>query len=155
MSLPSPRHLIASAVLCACVPLAAAQTPTEAELARRLDQLAAELAAVKAQLAALQRERAAASSAPNAPPAANASGAAPAATTVPATAPPAAMTAAATKPAEPSTVVTSYGEINYNRPVHASENAQADLRRFVIGLQHRTDEKTKIVSELEVEHAVS
>ena len=158
MSLPSPRHLVASAVLCAFLPHASAQTPTEAELARRLDQLAAELAAVKVQLAALQQQRAATSSAPNAPVApttANAAGTATAATATPAAVPPAPTSAAATKPAEPSTVITSYGEINYNRPVHANENAQADLRRFVIGLQHRIDEKTKIVSELEVEHAVS
>jgi len=57
-------------------------------------------------------------------------------------------------PAEPSTVISSYGEINYNRPKDGSQ-AQADIRRFVIGLQHRFDEKTKVVSELEMEHAVA
>ncbi|MDQ6638311.1 MAG: hypothetical protein M3Z15_01425, partial [Pseudomonadota bacterium] len=39
---------------------ASAQSASESELARRLDQLAAELAGVKAELAQLQRERAAA-----------------------------------------------------------------------------------------------
>jgi hypothetical protein len=52
-------------------------------------------------------------------------------------------------------VITSYGEINYNRPTRASENATADVRRFVLGYQHRFDAKTKVVTELEVEHAVS
>ena len=56
---------------------------------------------------------------------------------------------------EPATVLTSYGELNYNRPTRDSKNAVADVRRFVLGFQHRFDEKTKVVSELEVEHAVS
>jgi len=116
-----------------------AQSATEAELARRLDQLAAELANVKAQLLQLQQQRAAASpaSAPT--------------TAAVADAPP----VAPARPAEPATVLTSYGEINYNRPTKASENAQADLRRFVLGFQHRFDAKTKVVTEIEVEHAVS
>jgi hypothetical protein len=74
-----------------------------------------------------------------------------AAAPTPATAP--ATTASASS--QPSTVLTSYGEINYNRPTRASENAQADVRRFVLGYQHRFDAKTKVVTELEVEHAVS
>ncbi|HEY2927440.1 hypothetical protein [Piscinibacter sp.] len=115
-----------------------AQSPTEAELARKLDQLAAELANVKAQLAQLQQQRAAPT--PTASPA-------PAATPVVASPPP--------RPAEPATVLSSYGEINYNRPTRASQNAQADVRRFVLGAQHRFDAKTKVVTELEVEHAVS
>ncbi|MEO7116746.1 MAG: hypothetical protein ABIZ18_12900, partial [Caldimonas sp.] len=56
---------------------------------------------------------------------------------------------------EPATVLTSYGEINYNRPTRDSKKTVADLRRFVLGYQHRFDEKTKVVTELEVEHAVS
>jgi hypothetical protein len=121
----------------------AAQSTGEAELARRLDQLAAELAKVKAELAQLQQQRAAA-----APVAA-------------ASAPPAVAAAPATTAqgpgllAEPATVLTSYGEINYNRPTHDSKNTVADLRRFVLGYQHRFDDKTKVVTELEVEHAVS
>jgi len=116
-----------------------AQSATEVELARRLDQLAAELASVKTQLLQLQQQRAAASpaSAPT--------------TAAVADAPP----VAPARPAEPATVLTSYGEINYNRPTKASENAQADLRRFVLGFQHRFDAKTKVVTEIEVEHAVS
>jgi phosphate-selective porin len=51
--------------------------------------------------------------------------------------------------------MTSYGEINLNRPTRRSQDAQADLRRFVLGYQHRFDEKTKVVAELELEHAVA
>ena len=119
-------------------------TPGEAALAERLDRLAAELAAVKAQLAELQRQKSSAASAPApAPAAAGQAVAAPAAP------------AYANATAEPATVLSSYGEINYNRPRKASENAQADVRRFVLGFQHRFDPKTKVVTELEVEHAVS
>jgi hypothetical protein len=119
-----------------------AQTEAEAALARRLDQLAAELSAVKAQLAELQQQRAAA------PPAAQAALPSP-------PAPPRLPTAAATPPAGPDTVLTGYGEINYNRPTSHPKDAVADLRRFVIGIQHRFDERTKLVTELEVEHGVT
>ncbi len=116
---------------------ASAQTATEAELARRLDRLAAELAEVKAQLQQLQQQHVAA----------------------PAVAPTAAATPAApipaAAPAAPATVISSYGELNLNRPTHAAKDTQADLRRFVLGLQHRVDDKTKVVAELEVEHAVA
>lgn len=55
----------------------------------------------------------------------------------------------------PSTVLTSYGEVNYNRPTKNGGQAQADVRRAVIGIQHRFDDKTKMVSEFEWEHAVT
>jgi hypothetical protein len=149
--LRSKKALLATAISLAAGS-AFAQTATEAELARRLDQLATELAAVKAQLAQLQQKSAATPT--QAPPAS------------PAAATPAVATAQIT-PAEPTppaysgsllspgTVLTSYGEINYNRPTHANQNTQVDVRRFVLGYQHRFDEKTKVVTELEVEHAVS
>ena len=116
---------------------AAAQTAAEAELARRLDLLAAELAAVKSQLTQLQQQRVAPP-----PPVA-----------VPVA--PVAASAAPVSPTSPATVITSYGEINYNRPTRATQNAQADVRRFVLGYQHRFDERTKVVTEIEIEHAVS
>ena len=139
-----PAKTILAASLAACFTFAAggafAQTASETELARRLDQLAAELAAVKAELAEIQQQRAAAAPA-----------AVPALAVVAAPVSPAADPAAAA----PATVLTSYGEINYNRPTRAPQNAQADLRRFVLGYQHRFDAKTKVVTELEVEHSVA
>src|SRR5256885_3822959 len=134
-----PLSVLAAAALLTLANTAFAQSAGEAELARRLDQLAAELAAVKAQLAQLQQQRAAPTPTPPV--------AAPA---------PAPVAVAAPAPAEPpATVLSSYGEINYNRPTHASQNAQADLRRFVLGFQHRFDARTKVVTELEVEHSVT
>ena len=142
MSSIRPRALPAKTLLAAALALAAgaagAQTATEVELARRLDQLATELAAVKAQLAQMQQPKQSQAST-------QASAAAP----------------ASSEPAYsgsllgPGTVLTGYGEINYNRPTNASENTQVDVRRFVLGYQHRFDERTKVVAELEVEHAVS
>ena len=55
--------------------------------------------------------------------------------------------------AESATVLSSYGEVNFNFPRHG--DPVADLARFVIGLEHRFDERTRMVAELEVEHAVS
>jgi hypothetical protein len=121
---------------------ALAQSAGEAELARRLDQLAAELASVKAELARMRSAQAAPQAATSAAPPAVA----------------AAPVAPALGPglvAEAATVLTSYGELNYNRPTRDSKNTVADLRRFVLGYQHRFDDKTKVVTELEVEHAVS
>ena len=121
-----------------------AQTVTESELARKLDQLAAELATVKAQLAQIQQQQK--------PP--QRAEAVPAVVPIAAPVVEPANLAVAT-PSSPATVLTSYGEINYNRPTHATQDTQIDLRRFVLGYQHRFDEKTKVVAELEVEHAVA
>ena len=154
-------HRLRAAAACVAVSAAflaapaSAQSASEIELARRLDQLAAELASVKAELAKLQRERASPATAASAPDAS-----APAVAPAPALA--AAPVVASDSQAQgsgialgPSTVLTSYGELHYNRPTHDSSKAVADLTRFVLGLQHRFDEKTKLVTELEVEHAVS
>nr|WP_316639721.1 hypothetical protein [uncultured Roseateles sp.] len=117
---------------------AQAQTGTEQELLRRVDQLAAELGKLRAELAQLQQ-------APKAAPAA------------PATLP-APSTAALLEDApasQPRTVLSGYAELNYNRPSSNAKEARADLRRLVLGYQHRFDAKTKIVTEIEVEHAVA
>ncbi len=57
--------------------------------------------------------------------------------------------------ANPATVMTGYGEMNYNRPTRKNTDTQVDLRRVVIGMTHRFDEKTKFVGEFEWEHAVT
>jgi len=113
---------------------AQAQTPAEQELLRRVDQLAAELAKLRTELAQLQQQ------APTQPSA------------------PATSIAALVEPApaaQARTVLGGYAELNYNRPNNNGKDAQADLRRLVLGVQHRFDEKTKIVTEIEVEHAVA
>lgn len=129
--------------LCSGVASLHAQTATEVELMRRLDQLASELNKVKAELNELQQSRN--------PPAASPAVTPPQAPAAASSPTPNAITAAA----EPSTVISGYAELNYNRPTRQSQNAQADMRRFVLGYQHRFDDKTKVVTELEVEHGVS
>ncbi len=137
---------------------AAPSAVTQQQLLERVDALARELEQVKAQLQAMK----AAQAAPAAAPVGNGNGAvatagAPATTTAtsapgaPAGAPPAVAVAPA--PAgEPATVISSYGELNYLNSKGAT--ATGDVARFVIGLQHRFDDKTKMASELEVEHTV-
>jgi hypothetical protein len=166
-----PLALMTVLALLSLAPPAQAQTATEAELMRRLDQMATELAQLKVQLGALQQQRAAATpvataaAALAAPPAATAAPARATTTatttgTVLAAAPAAAPVTAAVAdaqaaPSEPATVLSSYGEINYQRPRNDIGKTRADLVRFVLGYQRRFDDKTKVLAELEVEHAVS
>ncbi len=48
-----------------------------------------------------------------------------------------------------------YGELNYSRPRDNSADTTADLARFVLGVGYRFDDRTRFVSELELEHAVA
>ena len=120
--------VIAVGVALACTHTGA-QTP-ETQLLKRLDDLAAELDRVKSELKQMKAKQDAA-----------------------------APVAAASIPAAPANVsatqLTAYGEINYTRPRRDSAATQADVGRFVLGFQHRFDERTKVVAELEVEHAVT
>jgi hypothetical protein len=52
------------------------------------------------------------------------------------------------------TTLSSYGEISYSRPTKASQDAQVDVGRAVIGISHRFDEATRMVAEFEYEHAI-
>ncbi|KGM42203.1 hypothetical protein JY96_14065 [Aquabacterium sp. NJ1] len=136
----------------------------EAELMQRLDKLAAEVEQLKSQLAEVKQQQVQQAAAPQ--PAALAAAPLAATPAAPAAATNGAVngaingaingvdSVAGAPTAEPATVLTGYGEINYNRYKDASRN-QADVRRAVLGVQHRLDAKTKIVTELEVEHAVS
>ena len=151
----APRRfpaLALSLALAAVWPASAAQAQsvTELDLMRRLDLLAAEVAELKRQIATTVPARNSATATASATAATSASA-------------PAQIEALASgngviatfPPSGPATVISSYGEINYNRPSRAPQLAQADLRRFVLGLQHRIDDKTKVVGEIEVEHSVS
>ncbi len=48
-----------------------------------------------------------------------------------------------------------YGEMTYARPRENSADTQADLARFVLGTGYKFDDRTRFVSELELEHAVA
>ncbi|MET0382680.1 MAG: hypothetical protein ABW032_04575 [Burkholderiaceae bacterium] len=53
------------------------------------------------------------------------------------------------------TTVSAYGEIGYTRPTKSVSDSNTDVQRAVIGMQHRFDDKTKMVAEWEWEHAIT
>jgi len=116
------------------VPLAKATTPTELEA--RVQALAEQLSAVQAELATLKQQQATPQAAAQIP-----------------------MTPTAPTPASAGSASNpnffGYGELTYTRPDGDASAATADLTRFVLGAGYRFDEHTRLVSELEVEHAVS
>ena len=140
------QHFLSAALAAALVAAPGAVLAQDQDLAKRVEQPAAELEKVKAELAA-QRAAAIAPPAPPAPPAPSAAPASPVTAAVPAS--------LASAPAQADTVFSGYGEINYNRPTKNASAAQTDVRRAVIGIEHRFDEKTKMVSEFEWEHAIA
>jgi hypothetical protein len=123
---------------------------SEAELLQRIDKMAAELEQIKAELAATRQKADTVEKKQDAYAAAPPVNAAPAPVTA---STPSADVAAGPSPAQ--TVIGGYGEINYNRPTRNASQAQTDVRRAVIGIQHRFDERTKLVSEFEWEHAIA
>ncbi len=151
-----PLALLSAAILLALAPAAHAD---EAALAQRLDELTRQLQALQDELARVKADAATArQAAASATSAVEKQAATVAGTPAPAAV---AVNAAAAGPgyAFPQlgadTVLSSYGEIQYSRPSKSTADTTADVGRFVIGLQHRFDERNRVVTELEVEHAVS
>ncbi len=134
---------------------------TQADLVKKLDALASEIDKLKAELQQLKTKQdetpAAIAASTKAATTAATTAATSAATTAATTAATAAATAAVASGGSglSATRLTGYGEIAYTRPRRESKNSQADVGRFVIGFQHRFDDRTKVVGELEVEHAVT
>jgi hypothetical protein len=150
------RTILAQAITAVLIAAPITAMASEAELMQRIEKLAAELEKVKAELAATKQKTETVEKRQEA------------LTAAPAPAGPAAPVPAApvaTAPSEnaagsgialgPQTVLSSYGEVNYNRPTRNASQAQTDVRRAVIGIEHRFDEKTKFVSEFEWEHAIT
>jgi len=142
------KHFIATAVAAAFLANPLAAFAGEAELLARIEKMSAELEQLKAELLANKQKTAAIEQRQkeiaDAKPAPAAAAAAPASASY-----------ASASASGPATIITGYGEVNYNRPTHSSKDAQADVRRAVFGIQHRFDEKTKLVSEFEWEHAIA
>ncbi len=127
-----------------CLALAAAlvapaQAAGEDELRARIDRLASELETLKNELNALKARPEATAPAMSAAPPAAIQGAA---------------SAAGTGVAGNTTLV-GYGEINMNAYRRDRTQNQVDIRRAVFGIAHQASARTRIVSELEVEHAVT
>lgn len=130
-----------------------------AALRAQVQEMAAEMAEMKAELAALRQQQSQAQpqAAAAAAPASGWDGKQQAAAGGAAASSPAPMadSGSASGAGGPATVFSGYGEIDYTRPTRRSQDAELDVRRFVIGVEHRFDDKTKMVGELEVEHAVT
>lgn len=67
----------------------------------------------------------------------------------------AAVAEAAPPEAESDTSVGGYGELSYSNYKDGSVKDQIDLNRFVMFLGHRFNDKLRMYSELEIEHAVA
>ena len=128
-----------SLTLAVALAMAAPNSPAfagEAELLQRIEKLADELENVKSELAKLKNERTAG----------------PTETSTLSGAP---VSVASPASLASRTTLTGYGELNYNRPRRDSSQTQADLRRAVLGLGHRFNDRTELGFEVEFEHAVT
>ena len=164
------RALAATGFVCAIAlgsaPASAQATITTEELARKLDVLEKQNAALQAKVEKLeaaqaqqqavqaQQAQAAQAASKAQSTAAAAPLAAPAAVAVAPMAAPAPATSALASWAE-ATTVSAYGEIGYSHPTKAPQDTNVDVQRAVIGMQHRFDDKTKMVAEWEWEHAIT
>ena len=119
-----------------------------AEMEKRLDALTREIESLKSELARMKAEKAVA-------PAPAPVAAAPA---KPSPIDVARVTGEAPKMYEEvaeKTTFFGYGELNYYRPTHDTGNTTADAARVVLGFEHRWNDRTRLVTELEWEHAVT
>jgi type II secretory pathway pseudopilin PulG len=118
----------------------------EQKLERHVEELSQALQEVQAELKALKAQDEQAAAARQTPSAA---------------APPAALPSVAATPAAaasspfPNLSLWGYGEVYYNRPTHDSARTEFDLARAVFGIGYQFDDRTLFNSEYEVEHAVS
>ena len=135
-----PRPVLSAAALAALLAWVPAQAITTEELAKRLEVLEAQSAALQAKVDRLEAAQAGRVSA--------------APTQAPPTAP-VAVAEVVPRPDAAETTVSSYGEIAYTRPTRAQDKANVDVARAVIGITHRFDERTRMVGEWEWEHAVT
>ena len=141
--------LCAALALSCAVPLVSAQTATPDALLQKLEQMSQELRQLRTELTDLKAAQGKTDAT-----ATKANATAVQAQTEAQTAV-AAMTGSGLKLSGSNTVLTGYGEINYNRYPKNPNATLADARRVVIGVQHRFDDKTKFVGEFEWEHAVT
>jgi hypothetical protein len=129
------QSALLAAMALAVFMIPAARAATQQELETKLAALAAQVAQLQTELAELKAQQAQPSSAADQAVTATSS-------------------AQVTQPEE-KVDWFGYGELNYSRPSDNRADTVADTGRFVLGASYRFDEKTRFVSELELEHAVS
>jgi hypothetical protein len=140
---PLTRALLPAALFLVLATSPLSARAGDSDMRKELDELKAEVRALRAEVETLRGGSAATSAATRAPASPEAAAVEPYA--------PAADAAALS---EPATTFWGYGELNYNRPSHDAPAAQADLRRAVLGFGHAFNPTTRVLGELEWEHAV-
>lgn len=144
------RSRIAVGLLSAFFAAAQAQAITADELAKRVEELAAQNADLQAKvekLEAVQKQQST-----------EAERHAKAVEDVPQLVKTAAATPATSAPAPVSAAATtfgSYGEIGYSRPSKAPQDAYVNVGRAVILVGHQFDESTRVYGEFEWENAIA
>jgi hypothetical protein len=136
-----PKALVTTAVVAlGAVTATAARAATQEELGAKLNALSAQVAELRSELAALRAQGGATSTA-----------------TTSAGDPASAISVGAAEGEAIGARVSwfGYGEFTYSRPEDDGPATTADLARFVLGAGYRFDDKTRFVSELELEHAVA
>jgi hypothetical protein len=124
---------IASLAITLLVP-GLASAVTQEELEAKLQTLAAQVDALRTELASMKAERHEITTAP--------------VTVV-------AASAEHVEARNPGLTWSGYGQVDYGRPTdHPSETTET-VSRFVIGMTNQFDDKTRMVSELEVENTIS
>ena len=136
--MPLARRAVAAVAICSIFAVNA--HADDAALRAEIDALRTEIAALKAEVRHIEGER-------------NSADATPTKASAPANADAAPVPQSAA--AANATTLWGYGEMNYNHPTARAADAQADLRRAVIGFSHAFDEATHVYGELEWEHAVA
>jgi len=136
--MPLARRAVAAVAICSIFAVNA--HADDAALRAEIDALRTEIAALKAEVRHIEGER-------------NSADATPTKASAPASADAAPVPQSAA--AANATTLWGYGEMNYNHPTARAADAQADLRRAVIGFSHAFDEATHVYGELEWEHAVA
>ena len=139
-----------AALLSGCLAAAQAYAITPEELEKKVEELAAQNAALQAKvekLEAFQKQQ-------------SSSGAVQQAAPVPQVQPPATLAAATAPPApaasaSSSTTIGSYGEIGYSRPSKAPQEANVSVGRAVILVGHEFDESTRMYGGFEWENAIT
>jgi hypothetical protein len=127
-------------ILISVTPIAHAQGVSADALVERLNAMQKELESLNAQIKQLKATQSNGTAAPVAPPvSAIGNSDAP-------------LSAA---PLQSATMLGGYGELNYSRFTRNPAATQFNVRRIVLGVNHRFDNKTKLVTEIEIENAVT
>jgi type II secretory pathway pseudopilin PulG len=107
---------------------------TQEQLEAKLQTMSEQLAAMQAELRELKAQQAAAAANPT---------------------PTTSSTSAAASESTAPLSWFGYGELNYSQPRNNTADTTADAARFVLGASYRFDDRTRLVSELELEHAIA